>query len=170
MATRASVSVELPDLPGWQIRFEFELRDGAIRLVHQTATLLDDGAGPAPLYRKLGGRELEQQIAEEFRQDMVRQVLPPDWRAAALETRRSGRQPVTDLELAELAEQYIEAWKDEPRAPMPLLKKRENRSINTLQGLLREAVNRGLLTRNGQGKPGGELTDTARQLLNEGRN
>jgi len=42
---------------------------------------------------------------------------------------------------------------------------REHRSINTLQGLKRKAVERGLLNLRGQGRPGGDLIDKARALL-----
>lgn len=165
---RFTFLAELPDVPGWVVRFHHELRDGVIRLEGVEAERASDDADSAPLYRKLGGRELEQQVQAELRQDLVRGQLPPDWQAATLATRRTGRRPVTDMELARLCAAYKAAWEEAPRAPMPLLAGREHRSINTLQGLLRRAVERGLFERSGQGRAGGRLTDRARQLLNEG--
>lgn len=164
---RFTCGVELPDVPGWVVWLHHELQDGAIRLESVDVERATPDADSAPLYRRLGGRELEQQIQAELRQDVIREQLPPDWQAAALATRRSGRHPVTPLELARLAQAYLAAWDESPRAPMVLLVEREHQSINTLQGLLRRAVEQGIFEREGQGKPGGRLTAKALRLLNE---
>jgi hypothetical protein len=166
---RALLTIEFDEMPGWEVRFEYELRDRAIQCVRQHAERVSDDAGPSVLYRKFGGRELEQQVAAEFRQDIIRMAMPPEWRAAALETRRTGRQPVTDLELCELAEAYVNAWESDKRRPMVALRERDGRSMNTLQGLKKKAVERGFLILNGQGKPGGYLTPKAEQLLSDSR-
>jgi hypothetical protein len=156
----ASLTVEL--VPGWRVRFNFMLEDGAIQL----ANFEGEGDGdPSVLYRKLGGRALEQQIADEFSQDMFRAILPPDWQTAALRKRRSGRHPVSELELAKLAEAYCHAYDENPHHPAALLAERDDWNMNTLQGRLRKAEERGFLKREGQGKAGGKLTAKARRIL-----
>jgi hypothetical protein len=158
----ASCTVEL--VPGWRFRFDYTLEDGTIQCM---GGAFEGDGDPSVLYRKLGGRELDQQIADEFCQDMVRLMLPPDWQDAVLRKRRSGRRPVTEFELAEVAEAYCRACEDEPGRPMPLLASREGLSISALQGLKRKAVNRGLLVLDGHGKAGGRLTTKALHVLEE---
>jgi hypothetical protein len=162
---QAVLTVELPELPGWEARFVYEFREGAIRLVRQEAILLDESAGPGALYRKFGGRKLEQQVREEFQQPFIRMLLPAEWQGDLLERRRAGRHPVTDLELAELGERYERARDEQPHRPMALLAEREGKSRDTLQGQFREAVARGLWTPRSRGKPSGDLTNRARALL-----
>jgi hypothetical protein len=156
----ASCTVEL--VPGWHFRFDHMLRDGVIELVG--GGFEGDGE-PSVLYNKLGGRAFAQQVADEFAQDFFRQALPPDWREASLRKRRSGRRPVGDIELAEIADAYCRACDDAPGRPMPLLAEREHLSVHALQGLKRKAVERGLLKLNGQGKAGGHLTAKAKRIL-----
>lgn len=164
---RLTFRLDPPEAPGWRAHLEHQLIGGAIQLAELRWERLTPEADPAPIYKTVGGRTLEQQIARELRQEMIWKLLPPEWWEASLQKRRTGRQPVTHLELAQIAERYLQAWKDDPLRPMATLVEREHRSINTLQGLLRTAVKRGIFTRAGRGKAGGALTDEGRALLAE---
>jgi hypothetical protein len=157
-------------VPGWDCRFDHVLRDGEITL--DRVEIFGGDGDPSLLYRKLGGRALEQQIADEFCQDFFRRILAKisvEWAEASLRKRRTGRRPAGDIELAQIADAYLRACEDEPRAPMPELVKREGIGLHALQGMKREAVQRGLLKLNGQGKAGGHLTAKAKRLLKEGK-
>lgn len=154
-------------MPGWEAHLDHRLVNGRVKLAGVRIEAADDDADPTPIYKAVGGRKLEQQIGRELQQDMIRRNLPMAWQEATLVKRRVGRRPVTDHELARVAEAYVQACEDDPKAPMPLLASREHRSIDTLQGLKREAKRRGFLVMNGQGKSGGYLTDVAKALLED---
>ena len=165
---RVTLTVELDDLPDWDVEIRLERRGDVIAPVEWHATYRGEGAPDAtPVYRKLGGADLERAVERELADPLVvRTFLPAKWKDAALQARRHGRQPVSDLELAELADRYVDAC-SRSRKPMVLMTEEDPlfRSLNTLQSLKRKAVERGLLKLAGHGKAGGELTNKARALL-----
>jgi hypothetical protein len=158
-------------MPGWRATLTYRLDRGAIRLAGAAIEPAVPGAfpDPTPLYHHLAGRSLEAQIHAELRQDVIQRSLPAAWREAVVAKRRTGRRPISDLELAELADAYVRACEEEPRRPTALLVERRHESYNTLQANLRRAVDRGLLVRNGHGKAGGHLTERARTILTEAK-
>jgi hypothetical protein len=162
-----SFSFDPEDLPGWRVTMRYRLHDGAIRFVGLSIDPAEPGDVPdeGSIFRR--SRKLEAQVHRELREPMIQRLLPPAWRGVVLAKRRSGRRPITDLELAELAEAYVQACEEQPRRPTALLVERRHESYDTLQANLRRAAKRGLLVRNGHGKAGGHLTDRARTILTD---
>lgn len=171
--TTATLAVGLDDLPGW--RLEVTLQEGEatidpVRFVIEPADIEQPPSPATPVYRKLGGADFERAVQRDMQQDMIRQLFPPSWRSKVLQSRRYGRQPVSELELAEVAAAYVQACEDDPKRPTALLAERMGVSYHTAQGLKRKAAHSAkppLLELAGQGRSGGRLTERARQLLAE---
>lgn len=69
-----------------------------------------------------------------------------------------------DVYYSLLASAYVSMTRSGDRTPMLTLADMTGANVGTVRGQVREAVNRGLLTRS-PGRPGGELTAKARSVL-----
>jgi hypothetical protein len=86
------------------------------------------------------------------------------------DVRRPGRRGRADLDYAEWAKRYVEAMARNPRAPIRQMveddaTKGVHRTDDEVRAHVNKARDRGLLTRSDPGRPGGELTPKAKQLL-----
>jgi hypothetical protein len=92
------------------------------------------------------------------------QLPPSDWIKALKRAPRPGRGGRGDLFYASCAREYVELL-TEPK-PVQALAARRHLSESQIRNILHQARERGLLTKLGRGRAGGELTDKAKELLN----
>ena len=74
-----------------------------------------------------------------------------------------------DLRRAQIARRYVELL-GQPENPKPILASELSLSINTVNSYLHQARERGLLTSDGRGRAGGQLTPLAHEILNTEEN
>jgi len=90
-------------------------------------------------------------------------LVPVHARAILGDRKRPGRRGRPDLYYAEFAAAYVNALSSP--APIVTLAKQQNLSVSTVRNTIHEARRRGLLTRPPPGRPGGELTEKAQNLI-----
>jgi hypothetical protein len=127
------------------------LRDAASDYVRRMLAATDPGSGPA-----------------DRRDANVAMQLA--WARGFEEQQRPGRRGRPALFYAQLARSYTVALEADPAKPVPELKRRLESdgiylSISQIRDLLHQARRKGMLTRAPKGRPGGELTEDARRLL-----
>ena len=83
--------------------------------------------------------------------------------------RSAGRPRLPDIHYAEAAEMYVKALRHEPRKPVVWAAQRMNYSPTRMRDIVSEARRRKLLTPSPRGRPGGQLTPKARELLRNQR-
>lgn len=127
-----------------------------------------DGGDPLSneVLTALGLRGLNAQLERNLRVVPARLGLPDAWVTASAEVRRPGRRGMTDSELAQWAQRYVDARAEEPRRPYAALTRRyPGWSDAGLKSIVRRARKAGLLTEVGQGETGGDLTQKAKEIL-----
>lgn len=118
------------------------------------------------LQSALGLRGINQQVERHLRVVARLLELGEEWERATVDVRRPGRKGMSDLELVQWAQRYVEALEEESRRPYAVLMERyPGWSDSGLKSIVRRSRKAGFLTEVGRGKTGGELTDNARRLL-----
>lgn len=179
-------AMPLEELPGWHAVLRFEEIDGVAKLrelrvvagdidaqVTKRESVTDLGltlADPDP------DRELTATMLRRVAVDRLARiarlgvdselVTNPRIEPFLIDPRRPGRRGRDDLEYARLALEYATEIESGNRHPTKTLAAAHHVGVNRMSQLINEARNRGLLTRpRSKGRPGGELTDAAVELI-----
>jgi predicted transcriptional regulator len=141
-----------------------DLREGLVR--HDE----DAPAVTARLMRSLPIGEIQQvaQAALVTRTGPWERDVPNRWGAAFAEAPRPGRKGRDERAYAEVAAMYLALVHGGSKAPLVDLAKRLNYSVSRIKNIIHEARRRGLLSKSSRGRRGGELTEKARRLLDDG--
>ncbi|MDZ7733984.1 MAG: hypothetical protein U5R31_13750 [Acidimicrobiia bacterium] len=123
--------------------------------------------GSSRLLRQLGFGAVEQTFREWLRAGFVTDYIGGGW----LTEQRPGRAGRPDKFYAEWAKRYVDALEESPGSPVKYLvdnaDEGEFLTDKQVRGYLYQARKRGLLTEAPKGRPGGELTDKAKQMVGE---
>lgn len=119
------------------------------------------------LLTQLGLGSVHRAVRYAFEVPATAAVLGERWGAVA--ARRPGRRGRDDLYYALVAQDYVEACRENARAPIQVMIKRTpgHATADEIRARLRRArtQERALLTRSAPGRAGGELTDKAKDVL-----
>lgn len=168
--------------PGWQVRYWIAERGPGLEVERVTVEPRGEaqpGGVPARLIRQVQTTYAVTHAREHLRRV---QASRPEWSRRALiehgliEVARQGASPaggsrLSDEFLAEVAARYVSLVSSGIRHPIaPLIEQLESeaqvsRSRDAVEGWVRAARRRGLLTPPPPGRAGGELTERALQIL-----
>jgi hypothetical protein len=115
--------------------------------------------------RSLSLRKIQRELDEIIGRWAKRDPLTHRLTKGFAESRRPGRRGRDDVEYAAVADVYIKHVRLNSSAPVERAAEELNYSTSTVRALLNKARNRGLLTRAGPGRAGGDLTEKAKRLL-----
>jgi hypothetical protein len=164
----------VPDYPGWMVVAKVEREQGTPTLTSLTICRFSqpeeleehyikppDFALPPPS-GVTGGMLKAVRITDIERLVNDQALLH---RPVGLPRRHQHRAGSADVELVVWALRYVEARRKDPRRQNILMARRYHKEPEEIREIVRRCRARGLLTRTKRGKPGGDLTDYALQLL-----
>lgn len=160
----------LDGAPGVVVEFVLRLTDGEIGLGEQR-TYRPDGQSMSlnsEMAIRLRLTEHLKQIERDVRRPSVMMTMPDEWCEAPVKVaKRPGSAGHGPLFYAQWARRYVDAVNDETRelAIYKHLGALEGERPETIAQWIMKARQKGLLTKTGQGKRGGELTDRGKRLL-----
>ena len=160
------IECELEGYPGWRILPEVDVTEAGLLL----RRLVIESTGPEPppagittrMLRQLRTGDLIAALRVAARQQEQLFGIPQDLPVPT----RVGRRGRDDLYYARWAAAYADALADSPR-PVAALAAAHNLSPSQIRNLIHACRRRGLLTASPPGRPGGDLTPRAVQLLKE---
>lgn len=158
-----AVQVPIDGAPGWTAVWTFEVL-GPITPVEvsvRRASSSTEALGMEVLRRVRVG-PARQACVDKMRTQQLRDLFEVDLDVASLR-RRPGRAGRQDLDYAVVVQDY-EQVSGGPK-PIDELARKYLVSRSQVSNLLTEAKRRGLMTRPGQGRTGGEMTEKCREVL-----
>lgn len=164
--TDDNVQVRWPAFAHWVATATFGLGEDGPRMSSIEFASTGDGAAfGAEILRQLGLRDVHRQMEIEFRQITAWLDLPEAWERKSLRVRRPGRQGMSDIELAQWAQRYVEATENQPKRPVAWMAEEYGWSVAGIRATLERARRKDLLTKAVHGVAGGSLTKKAREIL-----
>ena len=153
---------------GWRVRVVPVTTDHGVELASLTLSPTGDlppGGITRDVVRAVSVAELVVAVRRAAEQWQAFGFPPPEVDAYAM-SRRPGPRGRDDLHYARWAALYVAALA-RSTTPVAKLAGQHNISTSRIRNILHAARRRGLLTEAPPGRPGGELTERARQLLAE---
>lgn len=189
----APATVVHDDLPGWQVRLvltqaglvesiclEPRTTKGLLRrfppghpeALPDTTSPLPAGGVTSRLLRRLPLGEIVEAVRSDLR--LTARTVRPHGRAGSLMAhnaeqfaRRPGRAGRSDRDYAEVAAAYVAILATSDPKPVEMLAAQTFLSPSQIRNVLYEARRRELLTKAPPGRPGGQLTEKCRRILEE---
>lgn len=167
---RHPVTVPVANCSGWQATWVFEVltrppRPVSVR-IHPTKPDQPPGPLDVRVLRNVKVTDAKEQLRRDLRLPEAEELFGVSFDVDDL-ARRPGSAGRDDYQYAALAADYVSRL-GRVSAPVQAVADARNMSRSRVQNVLNEARNRGLLTRPGGRRAGGDLTAKARKVLDRG--